>query len=431
MRLDDAIVAPITGLTRAAVAVIRVSGPEAWRIASELMVSPPGVIESHRAYYGRLVGVEDGIVLFFAEGRSYTGQESAEISVHGSPASVRLVVEQCVRAGARRAEPGEFTWRAFANGRIDLTQAESVRDTIEAETDAQLAVAKIGRYGGLKEQVQLAVRFLMSVLASAEAHVDFSEEIGEPDLGAWRRQLSSAHAIVNRLESSAHAGQILRRGLRIAIVGRPNAGKSSLLNALLRSDRAIVSSTPGTTRDFIEEKAEIGGLPCVLIDTAGLRETGDEIEAEGVQRAREAILGADFVWYVFDAAAGWTPEDEDLLRETGSNALVLATKSDLATADRGLSVSSLTRAGLEELQKWVRDQAPPLDSAPIRERHEEPLARAEGAIRLAEDAIENDLPYDLIATALREAIDGLGEITGETASADMIERIFADFCIGK
>jgi len=429
--LDDTIVAPITGLTRAAVAVIRLSGPDAWAIARGMMRKPPAEIESHRAYYGRIGEVEDGIVLFFAAGRSYTGDQTAEISVHGSPASVRLIVEKAVAGGARKAEPGEFTYRAFAHGRLDLTQAESVRDTVEAETDAQLLLAKIGRTGGLREQVTAASHELMKVLASAEAHVDFSEEIGEPDTAAWNRSLALAHQIVDRLRNSSYAGQILRRGIRIAIVGQPNAGKSSLLNALLQSDRAIVAPTPGTTRDYIEEKAEIGGLPCILIDTAGLRETSDPIEAFGVTRAHEAIYGSDFVWYVYDAMAGWTEEDERVWGGLGVEALILASKTDLAPAGRGMPISSVTRAGLDALSQWVQDQTPPLDVSPIRDRHIEPLGRAEAAIRLAQDSLANDLPYDLVATALREAIHALGEITGETASADMIERIFRDFCIGK
>lgn len=431
MRLEDTIVAPITGLSRAAVAVIRLSGPDAWEIAGRLMGSGPSSIESHRAYYSRIGEIEEGLVLFFAEGRSYTGQESAEISVHGSPASVRLILEATVAAGARPAEPGEFTWRAFASGRLDLTQAESVRDTVEAETAVQLAMAQMARSGGIRDQVHEAGGLVMSVLASAEAHVDFSEEIGEPDIGHWLESLRRAHDIVDRLQNSSIAGRILRQGRRIAIIGRPNAGKSSLMNALLQVDRAIVSPLPGTTRDYIEERAEIGGWPCVLIDTAGLRVTSDPIEAAGIDRAWMAVHAADSIWYVFDATVGWAPEDDELLAKTARDVLVIATKTDLVAAERGLPVSSVTRAGLDTLAAWVKDQAPPLDQVPIQERHWQPLAEAETSIRLAIDALENELPYDLVATGLRSAFQSLGEITGETASADMIDRIFRDFCIGK
>lgn len=431
MRLEDTIVAPITGLNKAAVAIVRLSGPDSWRIARVLLTPSPLFPESHRAYYGRVLEHEDGLITFFAEGRSYTGQESAEISIHGSPASVRLVMEETIRQGARGAEPGEFTWRAFAHGRLDLSQAESVRETVEAETGAQLALAGMGRSGDLRRQIDAIRDAVMKALANVEAFVDFSEELGEPDIPAWISLLSEALANTERLLATADSGRILRRGLRIAILGRPNAGKSSLLNALLQTDRAIVSETPGTTRDYIEEKADLGGVPCVLIDTAGLRETGDEIEGVGVKRSRKLADQADLVWYVYDADSGWSPEDDAELKAVGEKATIIGAKADLHKGDRGIPVSSITREGLDILIRTIQTLAPAPEAAYIQERHVEPLTRTHEALVLAIQGLEHDLPHDLISSALREASQALGEITGETAAADMVERIFADFCIGK
>jgi tRNA modification GTPase len=428
MLLDDTIVAPITGLTKAAVAVVRLSGPEAWSIAAQLFQPFPEIPESHRVTYGR-VAEDDGLLTLFADGRSYTGDQTAEISIHGSPASLGALVYAAIRQGARLAEPGEFTYRAFANGRFDLTQAEAVRDTVEAETKGQLIIANSTRSGALRVNIGGVRDSLITVLAHLEALVDFSEELGEPDLAQWGDVLQSAGRIVDGFLATAESGRIMRRGLRIAILGRPNAGKSSLLNALLQADRAIVSEIPGTTRDYIEEKADLGGIPCVLLDTAGLRTTEDVVEGLGVERSRRLATDADLVWYVYDAKAGWQSEDDAELARF-DDPIILGAKSDLAEPEKGLAVSSVTRQGLDELIASVRDRVGAHDLY-VQERHVEPLNRAKEAIRLAAECIEHDQPFDLISTALREAIHALGEITGETASEDMIERIFADFCIGK
>lgn len=432
MRLDDLIAAPITGSGRAAVCVVRVSGVGAWAALTQIFKPFPAATESHRAYYGRVGDLDDGLVTFFEKGRSYTGQESAEISIHGSPASVRRLLDLLVEAGARLAEPGEFTWRAFANGRIDLSQAESVRDTVDAETAEQLRLAHSQREGMLRREVESLRAEVSRMLGEVEAHVDFSEEIGEPDETIWLSRLSELKSRIESLLRTAESGRILRQGLRIVILGRPNAGKSSLLNALLGSDRAIVSPTPGTTRDYIEERADLGGVPCVLIDTAGLRTSADAIETEGVKRARQLVVSADRLWYLFDSSSGWTEEDtQEVAVLPADKLLIVAAKSDLLESERGVRVSSSTRNGLDNLVEDARRFAPNAGGFAVSPRHAQALERALASLGLAEACVRESLPYDLLSTSLRETGHELGTITGESASADMIEQIFAEFCIGK
>lgn len=434
----DTIVAPITGPSRAAVAVVRLSGDEAWRIGRVVFPSLPLEPESHRAVYGHYVHGDDGLALPFAKGHSYTGEESVELSIHGSPASVRLLIEACIAAGVRLAEPGEFTLRAFMNGRIDLVQAEAVRDTVESLTDAQLQAANLVREGELSRKVRAIRDLLLTSLATLEAHVDFEEEIGPLDRDQLTQAMTEAVNRLDRLLATARSGAILREGLRIAIVGRPNAGKSSLMNHLLGRDRAIVTATPGTTRDTLEETVDLRGVPCVLIDTAGLRATTDEVESMGVERTVASVKSVHAVWFLYDGTQGWTSEDQALLDglevEPG-RLLKIANKADLVEAHgEGMWISALTGAGCEGLAEWVRDQAEITevgDLVAINARHEPLLREARSALIQALDTLAHGGPDDLITVGLSAAIRPLGEITGETASEDMIERIFHDFCIGK
>lgn len=284
---------------------------------------------SHRAYYGLIAQRDEGLALVFEGGRGFTGEPAVEFSVHGSLAAVRSVVDACLEAGARSAEPGEFTYRAFLNGKIDLIEAEGIRDAIEAKTERQLLQAKLLRSGGLSAQVREIVVALQKVLAAVEASVDFSEEIGDLDRDAAAIRLRDASAKLDSFLATARPGRILRQGLRIALVGRPNAGKSSLLNALAGIGRSIVTEVPGTTRDYIEEAVELGGVPCVLIDTAGLREPNDPVEAEGVALTRRWVESADVVAYVYDASAGLNEDDAELLRQIDRELLMIANKTDL------------------------------------------------------------------------------------------------------
>jgi tRNA modification GTPase len=432
--LSDTIVAPITGAGPAAVALVRLSGTNAWDIAEQLF--QPWNPNHCQATYGAFEGGEDGYALPFEEGRSYTGERSVEFSIHGSPASVRALVEACVRQGARPAEPGEFTLRAFLNGRIDLSQAEAVRDTVEAETEFQLRAAHSQRGGSIKRRVGDLRNRLVGLLAQVDASVDFSEEIGPLDEEALSKGIGDCIDEITSLLETAAVGRVLRHGYRIVIVGMPNAGKSSLLNALLGFERAIVTPKPGTTRDLVEEAADFRGLKVVLIDTAGLGQPEDSVEVIGVARALEAADHADHLWYLYDAARGWTPEDERLFRALPHRATVLAAKTDLPSAipDRGLPISSMTGEGLDALVRLTVEQilagySPSGEFAAP--RHTQYLAATLDALREAEATLRAARPNDLLAVLFQQAISELGQITGETADPDVIERIFRDFCIGK
>lgn len=433
MVLTDTIVAPITGLAKAAVAVVRVSGPDAWQVARSVFEGWPDHPQPRYALFGTFAHGDEGFALPFEPNRSYTGEEAVEFSVHGSPASVAALLARCVAAGARMANPGEFTQRAFLHGRIDLSQAEGVRDTIEAETQAQLRLARLHREGALRNNIALLRERILGVQAAIEASVDFSDEVGELDKSAAHATLAEVRVCVERLAATAETGAILRRGLRIAIVGRPNAGKSSLLNALLGSDRALVTEVPGTTRDFLEERADLAGVPCILSDTAGLRDTDDPVERLGVARTRDVAAAADRVWYVADALAGWTDEDARQLATLDRPATLLANKCDLAPdADFGTPISAVTGEGLADLAASVAQDLDLSPEAPaINQRHAASLEEGLQGLLLAERVLGSNRPTDLATVGLQQAVAALGAITGQTASPDLVERLFADFCLGK
>jgi tRNA modification GTPase len=424
----DTIVAPITGQNRSAVAVIRVSGPEAWLVAAKVFPLPDRP-RAKFAYYGEFAHGDDGYLVLFREGQSFTGEATAEMSIHGSPESVRGLLETCQVAGARAARPGEFTERAFLNGRIDLTQAEAIRETIEAQTEVQLRVAHRNRSGELRCKVDAIRAQALDVLADIEARVDFSEELGELDRPALAAQLKHAAEEIQKLLALADLARVVRNGLRIAIVGAPNVGKSSLFNAVVGSNRAIVTDIPGTTRDTIEATVEIGGQLVTLVDTAGIRETADPIEQMGVARSETEAGQADLVWYVVDANEPTGREFEDAV-----SVITVANKADLISraVDGAILVSAKTGLGITELLSASVQSFDGLEESPmVNERHVPLLKESEEAIRQAEQAVLADIPADLAVTELRTAVHALGQMTGETATPDLLDEIFSRFCIGK
>jgi len=423
----DTLVAPITGASRAAVAVVRLSGPKSWEIANRLFNNIP--TEPLKLQYGHFKHGDDGYVVLFEQGRSYTGDQSAECSIHGSPASVRALIELAIQHGARYAEPGEFTQRAFLNGRIDLTQAEAVRDTIEAETEVQLRIANRQREGALYEVVKAIRDKLLGVLASIEASVDFSEEIGDLDRGNAADQLDDCAVRIQSLIQAEKRSRLFRNGFRVALVGPPNAGKSSLLNAILGTERSIVTAVPGTTRDFVEESIEFDGLPITFLDTAGLRQTEDPVEQEGINRALKIARTSDIIVYLYDAQGGYSEEDSWWIAELEKPVRIVANKCDLLEVEGGLSAK--TGEGVRELLHEMREVAGEEPSVAVNARHRQPLEVALADISMARATLVSDRPVDLATVSIQSALRHLGEITGETADPDMISRIFHDFCIGK
>lgn len=430
MPFTDTIVALITGPPPSGVAWVRLSGPCAFSIATAVFAPFPERPQTRNAIYGRYDSGDDGLAIPFAAGHSYTGEETVELSMHGSRASIDAVLEACRTEGARDADPGEFTLRAFLNGRLDLTQAEAVRDSCEALTEAQLRAAGRMRSGAFSIALGQLRQALTGLLASVEASVDFSEEIGDFDRASALMTLTNCQISVSALLNQAKVGRILREGFRVAIVGPPNAGKSSLMNALLGSERSIVTEVAGTTRDFVEERLDVDGMVLVLIDTAGLREAVDEVEAIGIQRSQAIAAEADEVWYVYDATIGFDPETV----KSFPRVRLLANKWDLVETPshrESLAISARTGFGIQELLVAVRAglwlDAPVL----INTRHAALLRIVQENLTELEAALQSDAPDDLLSVVLNQALFHLGEITGESASPDMLERIFSDFCIGK
>lgn len=360
-----------------------------------------------------------------------------ELSIHGSRPGLNALLEACMTAGARMAEPGEFTMRAFLNGRLDLSQAEAVRDTVEAQTNIQLRAANRQRSGGLSSKVSQLRARLTALLATVEAHVDFSEELGDLNVQDFGLKLASIRSELEQIRDLAKVGRILREGYKIAILGPPNAGKSSLLNALLGAQRAIVTPIAGTTRDTLEEALDFDGLKVVITDTAGIRQTEDVVESIGIERALATAADADHVWLIYDSSQGWTEELEQLRAGFAQITTVLANKSDLPgplPQSDHFRISCATGDGIQALTAHTRNAAlsdEDLEQPAPSPRHLPYLTAALDAVDEAVLTVAHDRPSDLLSVCLGQAIHELGGITGETVGADLLERIFHDFCIGK
>ena len=434
--MEDTIYAPSSAIG-GAIAIIRISGSEANR-ARELLGRDPTkhpreLTHAKLSVRGELV--DDCMAVWFPTPRSYTGEEMMELNVHGGMQTVQRVLGALASLGYRPAEAGEFTKRAFLNGKMDLSAAEAVMDVINADAEQSLKSALAQLQGSIKREITLIEDLLTDTLSGIDAAVDYPDEAEADTLEALPESLTEAISRVDAMIVQARRGRVLRDGLQVAIVGRPNVGKSSLMNAMLGSDRAIVTAVAGTTRDVIDEKLSMDGVPVRLIDTAGIREPSDEAERIGVDRARETLLRADVVCLVLDAAAPLTRQDEALLQETQeSTRIVVLNKSDLprecAFAGAAIPISARTGEGLDALQSAILALAAPerADGSTItNERHIRALEFALAALRDAAAAEE----LDCVATDVKSALHHLGSITGTDVDAAVIDRIFERFCVGK
>lgn len=465
--LDDTIAAIATPLGEGGLAVVRLSGPRTLAVADRCFVPlgksslRPSDAPSHTLHYGRIVHggrpVDEVMLAVLRAPRTYTREDVVEITCHGGLLPAKLVLDAVLRSGARLALPGEFTKRAFLNGRLDLAQAEAVADLIQSRTELALRAAHEQLAGKLSQRINQLRDEMLTTLAHLEAHLDFPDEDLAPDTNAQLlRRLERGVAFMDELLRTAPEGQLLRRGLRAAIIGRPNAGKSSLLNLLLGHDRAIVSPVPGTTRDTIEETANVRGLPVVFIDTAGLREARDAVEVEGVRRSRATLARAELILHVLDASEPLTPADENHLAEFADKKRILVrNKIDLppklnAEALRAaigaptagstppiVEVCCLSGTGLEALKDaikeliWAGEVKAEMLQVMINSRHQDALHRARLATERALAALRAGASLELAALDLRIAVNAIGEIVGKTTTEDLLDLIFSQFCIGK
>ncbi|MFA5383828.1 MAG: tRNA uridine-5-carboxymethylaminomethyl(34) synthesis GTPase MnmE [Eubacteriales bacterium] len=460
--LSDTIAAISTPLGEGGIGIVRLSGPGAFDIARKIF-KPAGGSKwwkenpGYRLFYGYISEPKSGEMIdevlmgVMAAPKSYTKEDVVEFNCHGGLIPLRKTLETALGQGARLAEPGEFSRRAFLNGRLDLIQAEAIIDIIRAKTDAGLKLAVSQLKGDFSCKIGSIQKELTALLAEVETCIDFPEDYLEPeDKFLTRVKLVKIIDQMGFLISSADKGKIYREGILAVIAGRPNVGKSSLLNALLKENRAIVTEIPGTTRDIIEEVVNIKGIPIKLADTAGLRPTDDPVESIGVQRSRDALLLSDLVLFVIDAVQGFTKADRELLEGLrGKRKILLLNKIDLIKAGSGtaagcpagespvLEISAKTGAGLEELSDTIEKMVfegkiePGGNYLVGNVRHRDILRRCELHLKEALQTIDQGLPEDLQAVDLRAAWVTLGEITGSTATEEIIDHIFANFCIGK
>lgn len=436
---SDTIVAVSTPRGVGGVAVVRLSGPQAREMA--LRHLSVDALEPRRSHFARFSDggslIDEVLAVWFPAPHSYTGEEMVEISCHGSLYVQQAIVQALLDDGARLAEPGEFTMRAFLGGKLNLSQAEAVADLIDAVTPVQHRLAVSQLRGGYARKLNDLRKRLLDLTALLELELDFSQEDVEfADRSQLRQTLRDLAAEVERLMASFSLGNTLKRGIPVAIVGRPNAGKSSLLNALLDDDRALVSDIPGTTRDTIEETLTLDGITFRFIDTAGLRSSSDAIEAMGVERSRKAVADAEVVLYVHDATAPWQAPDVDL---EGKQVIYVNNKSDLPVAasvpSPSINLSARTKEGIAQLEAMLVERYQPRLSgdAPLlsNERHYGALLHVAKALAAASRALDEAIPSDLVAVDLRDALYHLGTITGEVSSDELLTNIFSRFCIGK
>jgi tRNA modification GTPase len=464
VNLDDTIVAIATPPGRGGIGVVRLAGPEARKIALP-MLRLKHDLDPGRAVFGELVEpadehvgtaggssatsdrIDEVVVTYFARPHSYTTDDIVEISPHGSPVILRHVVELAMARGARLAEPGEFTMRAFLNGRIDLTQAEAVRDLIDSQTLYQAKVAAQQLEGALSRRLQPIKQKLVELIATLEAGIDFAEDdISVLPADQILKRLATVRAPLEDLAASFAYGKIVHEGLTLAIVGQPNVGKSSLFNCLVERERAIVTATPGTTRDLVSETVAIGGIPVKLVDTAGIRRALDEAESIGIRKSMEALADADLVLVVLDSSQQLADEDNELLSQVaGRPAIAVENKSDMRGCQFSVLSSQLPRVrtsattgeGIPELRKEILRHV--AGEAGVQAetgfltnlRHQERVRESLSALAAATAATGNKVPHEMLLLDLYNALRPLDEITGATTTDDILNLIFSTFCIGK
>jgi tRNA modification GTPase len=504
VNLDDTIVAIATPAGRGGIGVVRIAGPKAREIATP-MLRLKHDLEPARAVFGELIEpcradtpvrlpaartdsagscdrhpasaevapsvvrrtgvsapheqrIDEVVVTYFAKPHSYTTDDIIEISAHGSPVVLRHIVELCIAGGARLAEPGEFTMRAFLNGRIDLTQAEAVRDLIDSQTLYQAKIAAQQLEGALSRRLQPVKQKLVELIATLEAGIDFAEDDVSvmPD-AAILAHIATVRAPLEQLSTSFAYGKIVHEGLTLAIVGRPNVGKSSLFNCLVERERAIVTATPGTTRDLVSETVALGGIPVKLVDTAGIRPSEDEAESIGIRKSREALADADLVLVVADASQAETPDDAELITQAAQRpAIIVANKSDLLPAGRDAKAAAQTAAAQDQEKSLPRVRTSAITGEGIPELRAEILRHVAGetganaeagfltnvrhqglvrdslsALQAATDAVAATVPHEMLLMDLYNALRPLDAITGATTTDDILNLIFSTFCIGK
>jgi tRNA modification GTPase len=461
MNLDDTIVAIATPPGRGGIGVVRLAGPEARAIA-EPMLRLKHELDPGRAIFGELIDpcgagalarekdeaarIDEVVVTYFQKPHSYTTDDIVEISAHGSPIVLRHIVELALARGARLAEPGEFTMRAFLNGRLDLAQAEAVRDLIDSQTLFQAKVAAQQLEGSLSRRLKPIKQKLVELIALLEAGIDFAEDdiSVAPDATILAR-IAEVRAPLEQLSTSFAYGKLVHEGFTLAIVGRPNVGKSSLFNRLVERERAIVTAQPGTTRDLVSETVAIGGIPVRLVDTAGIRRALDEAESIGIQKSMEALADADMVLIVLDASHPIANEDRELLGQVeGRSPILVANKSDLKSPRSSvpdpllaaIETSALTGYGIDELRAAILARAggaaPQIESGFLTNvRHQQLVTDSLAALAAATAAVSARVPHEMLLLDLYNALRALDEITGATTTDDILHLIFGTFCIGK
>lgn len=457
---EETISAVCTALGEGAIGIIRVSGEKALAVGEQIFKAASGkklaAYAPNTLVYGHVLDTNGSVVdevmaVYMKAPHSYTAEDVVEIQCHGGVRSLQKILTLSYAAGARPAEPGEFTKRAFLNGRIDLVQAEAVMDIIKSRSDAALKVAVRQQEGQLSKQVRGLRRELLDVIVNLEAVIDYPEDdIEEITFGNVLTEVNKTVGGVKKLLENAHTGKILREGLKVAIIGKPNVGKSSFLNFLLKEDRAIVSEFAGTTRDVIEEQFLLGGVPLVLADTAGIRDTEDYVERIGVEKSRRILSEAELAIVVLDGSQPLTDEDREILELVkGRRYVIIINKSDLGSADVKaalpeefktapvIELSAKTGEGFEAFTEWLQkfvygDDRHLGDGIYVQNaRHERLLQNALASMNDALAAAEAHLPYDCIMIDLRNAAEYLGEITGDAVRDEIINEIFSKFCIGK